>query len=279
MAKYSKHMYCIETMRNLDGKELRSIKPDKNAYYTIPFCCLGERLRSGNLYDENAMLECLFGKDSRFRMAVEEASLIGELEHPKVGEPPTAADLKRILTLDASNALFHIGKVYLDTDTVPGRKLIIGKIKPIKPHGHIMKEALEDANRNASTSLRSLVNIRSDGIRVPVNVVTFDGVSLPGDVTASKWYSPSNESLNIKKSNSTEVDMTEIIQSCIQFTGENSFSLESYINPAFLKYFKNTEILIENESLGFVFDTKKGLKIMNKLNPQSPSHALLRTLL
>jgi hypothetical protein len=272
MASYSKHMYCIETMRNMDGKQLKSIKADTNGYYTLPFCCLGDRLRSGNMYDEGAMLECLFGKNSRFRMAVEESSLIGELEHPTVHEPPTTADLKRILSLDASNACFHIGKVWLDTDVVPNKKLVVGKIKPIKPHGHIVKESLEDPSRNSSTSLRSLVNIRSDGVRIPTHITTFDFVQIPGDMRASKWYSPSTESFN-------SIDITDVIQDCIQFTGEHNLSLESYINPSFLKYFKSPEVVMSTESIGFVVNTPKALKIMNQLTPKSPSHALLKSIL
>jgi hypothetical protein len=269
MGTYTKHMYCIETMRNIEGKELKSIKADQYGYYTLPFCCLGERLRSGNLYDEKAMLECLFGKDSRFRMALEESSLIGELEHPRVNEPPSATDLKRILTLDASNAAFHIGKVWLDADVVPGRKLVLGKIKPIKPHGPIVKESLEDPSRNSATSLRSLVTIKQDGTRVPTHISTFDFVQIPGDFRASKWFVPATES----------IDLTNIINECIQFTGQHEVSIESYINPAFLQYFKTPEVFIKNESIGFVFNTRKGMKIMNKLTPQSPSHMLLKNIL
>jgi hypothetical protein len=269
MATYTKHMYCIETMKNMEGKQLKSVKADEHGYYTLPFCCLGERLRSGNLYDESAMLECLFGKDSRFRMALEESSLIGELEHPRVSEPPTSADLKRILTLDAANACFHIGKVWLDTTVIPNRKLVLGKIKPIKPHGHIVKESLEDPNRNSATSLRSLVTIASDGTRVPTHISTFDFVQIPGDFRASKWFVPSTES----------IDMTSILQECVQFTGTHDISLESYVNPSLLKYFKNKEVVIEQESIGFVCDTRKGMKIMNQLSVQSPAHALLKTIL
>jgi hypothetical protein len=278
MPNYTKHMYCIETMRTNDGYQLKSLKADQDGYYSIPFSILGKTLRSGNTYDKEAMLHCTFAPDSRLRQILESAQLISELDHPVTANPPTSADLKRILTLNAANGAAHIGKIWVDNKILnDGTDFIMGKIKPIKPHGAIVEDSLTDSQRNAGVSLRSLVTIRNDGVRVPTCIVTWDvlGSSPTGDLYSTKMYSP--ESMTVfGKAN--DVDMTEVINDCIQFPEENQVSIESYINPQLLKYFKSSEVTIHNESVGFILNTPKAIKVMNKLQPQSASYKLLKSL-
>lgn len=180
------------------------IKPDEDGYYTLIVGALNCYNSRGEYYTLDAAKK-LFESSSILMRRIQNGELRGEIGHPQ--KLPGSTDreyIQRILTIDESKVICHFKEIWLDYNyakTVPDMNndtvVIMAKLKPAGPYGHVLKESLDNPNENTSFSIRSLTNNRlENGIVVKniVNIITWDYVNEPGISKANKWDSPATES-------------------------------------------------------------------------------------
>lgn len=190
---------------SLKGKQ-GIVKPDENGYYTGPIGGLNTYNSAGALYVYDEAYK-LFEDSSVFMRRVKNGNLKGELGHPKRMPGMTDDDyMDRYMTVEETNIAVHFASIWLDKDfgknnphyNNPDIIAIMARYKPSGPMGATLKESLENPEENVNFSIRSLTRdsiIRGRHIKVLDTVLSFDVVTEPGISHATKWDSPSMESL------------------------------------------------------------------------------------
>lgn len=198
-------VFSISTEMVMDGRELKSVKPNKDGIYTgIPLTVIGCNSRNNVNYEKESVIKCLTDPNSRFCANVKTGDMEGEWGHPLLEGKDC---LDRLLYIDRKCVSHCFTKVYGKEQD--GMIIIYGDVKPFGPYKQSLIDSFEDPTRNTSFSLRSAavkIGQTPDGIvqKRMLSLVTFDAVDGPGFLMASKRYrdaAVANENLHATISN------------------------------------------------------------------------------
>ena len=220
------------TATKLSGTgKLGSLKPDADGYYTVVLGGLNT-LNSGGQYYDLQGAEHLFLNSSAFMRRVQKGCLKIEVTHPKP-EPGMSEDayIARLMDIDLKNVCGHISEVWLDENfgrnhpelKNPNLVAILGKVKPSGDKAATLQLALDNAKENVCFSIRSFTRNYQVGRtehRVLDVVVTFDLVNEGGILAASKWDSPTLETITEKRI--TERQMDRFLNAGAHYATEDS---------------------------------------------------------
>lgn len=196
-----KVIFEVATELEMNGRQLKSLKPDKNGVYKgIPLTVIGAKSRNNVYYDPKSVIQCMTDPASRFVMNLKSGDLEGEWGHPLLDPKDPQKIINRLLYLDRKNVSHHFTKVYAE-DIGNGKYIVYGDVKPSGPYGKTLEENFQDPTRNVSFSLRSATTItgQREGVTYKKMLVlfTFDAVDGPGYAEACKRYQdPSVESFS-----------------------------------------------------------------------------------
>lgn len=200
--------FSVETIKVMDGKTIRAMKPDSDGYYdNVPLMILGLPTQTGTIYDSDSILKCMKDDQQYFTIALRNGSLYGEADHPKT---VTEADLPRLLEVMKQYTSHHFRKVSVVPIKIGDQEypLVVGSIKPCGPFGYQLDDSLRNPHENTSFSLRSICEqkmVNGKRHRKVKYLATFDSVTSGGFKEASKRYCPSNESFKLTPDSFKEV--------------------------------------------------------------------------
>ena len=182
-------VFSISTELEMDGRQLKSVKPNKDGVYTgIPLTVIGCNSRNNVNYEKESVLRCITDASSRFCANVKTGDMEGEWGHPFLSGD---SSLERLLYIDRARVSHFFTRVYGKEEN--GITIIYGDIKPFGPYKQCLIDSFEDPTRNTSFSLRSAakaIGTDPSGIvqKRMIALVTFDAVDGPGFLMASKRY-------------------------------------------------------------------------------------------
>lgn len=196
-------IFDISTMLVMDGRELRSVQPDKDGVYCgIPLMVLGAVSRNNVEYEVTSTLAAMTNPNTRFYKNLTEGNLEGEFRHPII---LNKEELLRITLIDRALVSHYIKRVR-SQKTEDGKYYIVyGDIVPFGPYGQYLRDSFADPKRNTAFSLRSLCSVigESNGVtkkRVAA-MITFDHVDGSGYELSCKRFQDrkciSNESFSL----------------------------------------------------------------------------------
>lgn len=185
------------------------IKPDDEGYYEI---CVGGLETSNNSgrwhYSGHEAVRKLFEESSIFMRRVRNGALRAEVNHPSQ-RPGEKIDsyMNRLMDIDLNNVCAHFKTVWLDFDygkknphvKNPNLIAIMARVKPVEPKGSILLEQLQGTAQNCCFSIRALCDEVYEGgkrMRYLKDIIAIDLVNEGGITMASKWDTPSLESLD-----------------------------------------------------------------------------------
>lgn len=182
------------------SNKIGKLTPDEDGYYELCLGALNIFNSSGIWYDYEASKH-VFDNSSTFMRRMKSGNLYAEEDHPPFKPGMSYEEyVHRIKFIDTKNVCAHIKDVELIAcEEVPGRMLILGKVKPDRERGQYLKAALDNPKQNVCFSLRSLVDERFvDGrkVRIITDLITFDWVIEPGLEVAHKYNAPGLESFD-----------------------------------------------------------------------------------
>ena len=198
--------FACSILKNIDGHEIKALKPDADGCYPVVLGALGGPTRNLVMYDPESVLQAM-GPDTKFNISLQNGYLFGELGHPDIyGKGPNGMDdIRRLLTIreDKVSHLFteiHIDEKPIMVDGSLGYP-IRAKVKPMGPYGEVLRKSLEDPMCNTAFSIRTLCRpMAGDDKRYTYRkvetLVTFDAVCAPGYALAAKRYVPGVESFS-----------------------------------------------------------------------------------
>lgn len=194
-------IFSIATQAILDGRELRSMKPNaKGVYEGIPLMVLNTTSRNNVFYDPQSVVNCIKNVAGKFANGIGEGNLEGEWGHPLiVGKE----DLPRLLWIDRTKVSHYFTKV--EAKAAGDHIVIYGDVVPFGPYGQYLREAFEDPKRDVSFSVRSIARETgrsgSTVYKTILAINTFDAVDTPGFKEANARFasqpSAGNESMEI----------------------------------------------------------------------------------
>jgi len=184
------------------------ITPDAEGYYELVVGGLNTHNNTGAWYYTIEGCRELFGPGSLFHRRIANGCLRAEVNHPT--RMPGQSDdsfMNRMLDIDRDNVCAHFKEVWLDEDfgknnpihKNPGLIAIMAKVKPSLPKGNILLESLQNPNENVCFSIRAMADegyLHGKRIRILKDIVSIDFVNEGGILVASKWDSPSCESID-----------------------------------------------------------------------------------
>lgn len=257
--------FIVEAMPIMGGRQIRAMKPDDQGYYDVPLMAIGVPARSGIVYTPEPLLNCIQSPASRFNIMLKDSSLFGCIDHPEVF---TKEDIPKLLEIKQTDVSHHIKSIYTGAEIENGGVLLMGKVKPWGPYGHLLEQSFQDPNINTAFSVRSLCKERMDMSTRQVFrdiqiLVTFDWVHAPGFKESCKRYAPSTESYSIA------VNPADFIK---DYTG-SSLACESITDAELMNVFGLSQVQLGNMKGSYI----KGNKtfIGEDGNKHSVLHALL----
>lgn len=185
------------------------LTPDSEGYFTMVVGALNALNASNQFYTANGAKE-LFTSSSVFARRLKNGVVFAEVEHPKREKGMTDDDyMDRLLHIDRKNACAHIKDVWLDENYGrnnpsvgnPNMIAIMAKVKPWGPHAAILADAIKTGSINVCFSIRAFAESHFSGgrsVRVLETIVTFDCVLEGGIAVASKWDTPTLETITEK---------------------------------------------------------------------------------
>jgi len=182
-------VFSISTELEMEGRQLKSVKPNKDGVYTgIPLTVIGCNSRNNVNYEKESVLKCLTDAQSRFCANVKTGDMEGEWGHPFLEGKDCLA---RLLYIDRKSVSHFFTRVYGKEEN--GIIIIYGDVKPFGPYKQCLIDSFEDPMRNTSFSLRSAAKVTgqdASGIiqKRMIALVTFDAVDGPGFLKASKRF-------------------------------------------------------------------------------------------
>ena len=246
-------VFSISTQMEMEGRQLKAIKPNKDGVYTgIPLTLIGCNSRNNCSYTKDSVLKCITDAQSRFAANVGTGDMEGEWGHPLL----EGNCLNRLLYIDRTRVSHFFTRVY-GKDMGDGVIIIYGDVKPFGPYGKYLKESFEDPTRNTSFSLRSAAQNcgEKNGIvqKRMLSLVTFDAVDGPGFLKASKRFRDpdvATESFGIKldPTNNYDVEMNVNKQQFVQsLESLKEAGQESVItNQAILDAFECDKVILRD---------------------------------
>ena len=182
-------VFSISTEMEMEGRQLKSVKPNKDGVYTgIPLTVIGCNSRNNVNYEKESVLKCITDQQSRFCANVKTGDMEGEWGHPLL----TGGNcLERLLHIERTRVSHFFTRVYGKEEN--GLIIIYGDVKPFGPFKQCLIDSFEDPTRNTSFSLRSAakpIGQSADGIvqKRMLALVTFAAVDGPGFLMASNRF-------------------------------------------------------------------------------------------
>lgn len=197
-----KYSFVIETFKSFRGRNLKSIKPDKDGYYNgVPIAVIGIPSDNNAFYDPESFIASL--KQDPFHRKLTMGGLNGEVQHPdlpigKLGPN----ELKRLFKIEQTLVATYFRKIYLAEKLETGGRIVRADIKPHGPYGQYTEEKLNDPHMGYAASLRAACSEKHDPrtgllMRTIGQMVTFDNADSGGYIEASKYYIGGTESVEI----------------------------------------------------------------------------------
>ena len=187
----------------------KTLEKDANGYYKVLMGALNSYNNVGEFYVAEGIKEIMANKDSLVNKRLTAGYLVGEMGHPQFQPGMTKADyIHRIMQLDQKNTSHHIRSV----EFVPGPNGMVktvGWVKPAGPQGELLRESLDNPDRNTAFSLRAITADYIDKGRTMKKImefVTWDWVPMPGIEIANTWQTISTESIDIVEFSPRELD-------------------------------------------------------------------------
>lgn len=183
----------VGTMKVLDGGYREVVLGGLNVY------------NSRNDYYPFEPAKALFQESSQLMRRISSGSLRGENGHPKwLPNMSEQQYVQRILQIWEENISHHIRAIRLDFENYKDKEgrpfiAVIGEVCPSGAKGDQLERSFSNPHENVCFSVRSLTeDTRERGrcTKVIRNLVTWDLVNEPGIASATKWNSPSLESLS-----------------------------------------------------------------------------------
>ena len=177
------------------------LKKNANGYYDM----LVGALNMVNNKNEYYTLEHgrkFFTEASDLVRQAEKGVLGGELGHPKQGMLSDEKFIERLLTVEETLVCCHHRKIWLDFDNFKDKNGVpfVGIMSSLTPAGNLapgLERDLNNPEMDVSFSIRCFSLPRRVGGRIIKemrHVVTFDRVTEPGILYATKFHSPTLES-------------------------------------------------------------------------------------
>lgn len=271
----NKVFFSVQVLDNLDGKQLKALRPDENGYYDVVLAMLDATSRNNAYYDVPSLLHEINDASTVFNMSITEGNLRGEYGHPSED-----SSLNRIAEVNQDRVSHHIRKIWTGERTERGIPLY-GKIRPSGPYGKLLEDSLLNPMENTTFSLRCLMTQKPDPAnkrlyRTVKRLVTFDYVLMPGYREASKWYAPAKESFGTGREYFENGFCVEIRPDQI-FTNEGKIvGLESWSDKELSDLFGIKEVELKGIRMN-AYRTGTGTYYDDKGTKRSAMHAMLRT--
>lgn len=191
---------------------------DANGYYKVALGAFNTFNSAGDFYLADGVRDLIENQSSLLHKRLVKGYLNGEMGHPQyqIGMSKESY-FTRNLRIEQSNISHHIKEIMLTPTNkdsgMPGKGNVIkveGWVKPAGPHGHLLKEALDNPDQNVAFSIRSFTEdtmIGGRNIKKLLNIVTWDWVLQPGIDLANQWDNASMESYELLR-----VDLNELIK-------------------------------------------------------------------
>lgn len=270
----------LQTIRTNVAGTLKSIKPDADGYYVgVPLMVLGAVSRNNIYYEPDSVVKAMTNPKSRFFAAITGGGLEGEWGHPSLVGLDDTGILQRLSDVDARFVSHHFRRIY--TEQKGEFTLLRGDVKAVGPYGTHLTQSFEDPNRDTCFSLRSLTSQpirRGDGVGVKkvINLTTYDYVTVPGYIEASKRGMVGNESFD--NLIWEDIDLKVFSNNVLENLGDKTTSIIGYESihcQQILDILGTDDVKVSFEStpLG-VLDTKTG-KFTGVHRQVSPTHTFL----
>lgn len=187
----------------LTGKnKVGLLKIDESGYGEIVLGGFNLYNNVGEYYELTDGVLKLFNKGGAVRRMVESGQWRGECTHPSPeGHKTLQSYISRLRRVDSRFVSHHIKEIRLEEGKDEnGRKcvLAIGLVKGTGPYADAVNNPLNNSEENLSFSVRSITNTNysTTPTRKEITVlVTYDHVNEPGIAMATKYNTPSLESL------------------------------------------------------------------------------------
>lgn len=204
------------------------LRQDPDGYYDVILGGFDVHNSAGDYYDFDSA-KAHFDNASEFMRRISSGSLYGEMGHPRMTPGMSKSEwIVRILTIDEKNRSHHIKEVHIDNTSFKGKDgrpmvTIFGRIKPIMVE---LEKSLDNEHENTAFSIRCLTHnhfepARGCLVRSLTKPVTWDYVIEPGIFNATKYHTPTLESIAIDGFDDSD------IYKAINFVNENYGGMES----------------------------------------------------
>jgi len=228
----------------------KEIVPDSDGYYELVIGGLNIFNSAGSYYTLKGAAE-LFKENSILMRRLKTGFVKAEVGHPKRTAGMSMTEYKeRVKSIDLHNVCAHIKEVSLvetkDIDNGSSEYiwLMVGKVKPIEPHGNILKDALDNPDANVAFSIRSITQDDFiNGVRVKTlsEVVTWDYVVEPGIYKATKWQTLGIESLELAEYDDTDRQARDELLKIMKDKNDSANESDKEIDERILSMFKCDE--------------------------------------
>jgi len=182
-----------------------ALKADADGYYDLVLGAFDYYNSCGDYYPLDPVKE-MFEESGSLMRRLRNAALRGEYGHPKrVPGQSMREFMSRVMEIRETNVCCHIAEVMIDNQAFSdnkGRKIpvVVGRVKPSGPMGQFLAASLENPKENVCFSIRSLTEDVDDGrggyTKLIRHIITWDYVNEPGINLATKFNSPSLESID-----------------------------------------------------------------------------------
>lgn len=185
------------------------LEKDDNGYYKVILGALNCRNSSGEFYVAEGVKELMQDPSSLIYKRLQSGYLVGEMGHPQFQPGMTKADyIMRMFRIAQDNTSHHIKSVEFQPGQ-NGMVKMLGWVKPAGPKGDLLKESLDNPDRNTAFSIRSITGDyveKGQTIKKILQIITWDWVELPGIQTANAWDTMSTESYDIIRFTSKDLE-------------------------------------------------------------------------
>lgn len=259
----NKVFFCVQVLNDLNGRQLKALRPDEDGYYSVVLAVLDATSRNRTFYDVDSIIREITDPKTVFNQMLTQGNLRGEYGHPS-----KESSLDRIGEILEDRVAFHISKIWTGEKLENGGIPVYGKIRPCGPHGKYVEQSLLNPKENTTFSLRCLMTQKVDTAnnrlyRTVKQLITFDYVNMPGYLEASKWYSPATEGF-----------IHEIQPEDVFFNENTKVGFEHWSDRDLADLFGMKEFVVKE--LRGMYHTGTGNYYDNKGCKHSIVHALLR---
>lgn len=190
---------------------------DASGYYDVVLGAFNAANSQGAWYDI-ASARSHLDNNMEFMRRINSGAMYGENGHPVPVPGMTKQEwLIRIMTIDQTNRSHHIREITLSETAFKNPDgspmlTVFGRVKPSGPYADVLAASLENEHENTAFSLRSITNDRYDPyrgrmVKIMRKPVTWDYVIEPGMSIATKYNTPSLESISVDSFTEEHIDL------------------------------------------------------------------------